>query len=963
MGVLKGCKPREEVLKGDLQDAIFAAHFGDVITGSAPKVYKDAGIFFRNTYPTKRLKQVVQAIFSRLADADEPGATVRLSTGYGGGKTHTLIALWHLGQHLSDASLGTDLLPLAGRPSKLKLIAVDAQTAGHVVARHGDAEVKSLWGEIVYGLGGKPAWRKLGVADDPEKAHPDEPLLLSCFPEGPVLILLDEIVMYMATLSHQGRGNLLGFLAKLAAIASKRPQTVLVVTDPAAQYIYTQEAEELASALALDDLFGKYANDYDPIGDEAAKVIVTRLFDKVKPQAAQAAAATYHALYERVLDDTPGALPRATATPEYAARIVECYPFHPRLLDTAQGRLGSLKDFHRSRGVLRLFGRIIRDTWEAKRDLDLISAGDINWSSERIQADLLQRLNKDEFKACILADIDGHAAELDGGPGGIHRRVASALLLESLPMQPTSGMDAAELTLAVLRPDEAGAEPTEALDHLVGVCWHTYPMAGGRGWQFRIEPNVNRLIEERMVDIPVESGKDRVLAEAQGYYQGAAFKLAAWPATAAQVPDSPTLQLALCASAPIAESVCKYCDDSGLVPRRFVNAVVAVAPTPAMMNGALDRSRRLLAAEAIERQHRTGDEGRLIRMQLDKVKPDLQKRFRIDTRRAFNLVVLADGQKGKVEEEFQVPDEEILQHNKGQEGLKKFLEAKKLIYPADDALAGEFFAKRILPGATPLSDQPSVYTAKAVHERFLSAPGLRLVPDSSVVRATLRRAVAEGQIVLRVAERAYDRDGYVDEVSHQRLQAQRPPGVFALDASVFVALAGCDAAKGWLKVEAKPGGVGGGGRDTGGGIITPPIETTILATNWEDAIQHASERPLEQLKLIAATPADASRLAAVAQPFGADSLSLLVEVYGNLKAGGQARFQVTGVKLSHPINPLGVAQVLFNALTGESNYTAVLDLRFEGGRREMQNTLEQGSQDAPEGLKVNARFGKPGDSE
>jgi len=36
MGVLTGCKPRAEVLKGDLEDEIFAAHFGDLIAGKAP---------------------------------------------------------------------------------------------------------------------------------------------------------------------------------------------------------------------------------------------------------------------------------------------------------------------------------------------------------------------------------------------------------------------------------------------------------------------------------------------------------------------------------------------------------------------------------------------------------------------------------------------------------------------------------------------------------------------------------------------------------------------------------------------------------------------------------------------------------------------------------------------------------------------------------------------------------------
>lgn len=114
--------------------------------------------------------------------------------------------------------------------------------------------------------------------------------------------------------------------------------------------------------------------------------------------------------------------------------------------------------------------------------MGLISAGEIDWTNGRIQADLLQRLNRDNFKAAVHADVVGHAGELDREwSTSVHTRVASALLLESLPMTESSGLTNQDLTLAVLRPSDAGPEPVEALDRLMAVCWHTYPMPGGRG--------------------------------------------------------------------------------------------------------------------------------------------------------------------------------------------------------------------------------------------------------------------------------------------------------------------------------------------------------------------------------------------------------------------------------------------------------------------------------------------------
>ncbi|MFH1574235.1 MAG: DUF499 domain-containing protein, partial [Acidobacteriota bacterium] len=475
MGVLTGCKPRKEVLKGDLDDAIFAADFGDLIAGKAPKVYKDPKTFFQNTHAAKQLSKVVRAIFERLANTKEGGATIRLSTGFGGGKTHTLMALWHLGKNIDDLSMGTELLPAAGRPKKVTVIAVDAGKAGvPEFNTHGRVKIHSLWGEIFFLMGGEKALKALGKADDPE-ASPSEDQIEAAFPDGPVLLLIDELVIYMAKLSERGQGNLMGFINNLAAAVRKRRQTVLIVTDPAGQAAYARHASRLAKATEedaekLDEIFGRKMTDFDPIGGESAQVIVRRLFEKVDPDAAQASSATYFNLYKRVSQETPGLIPPSAASADYAKQIVTCYPFHPRLLETARDRLGALQDFQKSRGVLRLFARILRDAWEAKEDLELISAGEIDWSSSRIQADLLQRLNRDNFKAAVSADIEKHAAELDGDSRrGVHRRAASALLLESLPMQPNSGMDPADLTLATLRPEEAGPEPSEALDRLLGV--------------------------------------------------------------------------------------------------------------------------------------------------------------------------------------------------------------------------------------------------------------------------------------------------------------------------------------------------------------------------------------------------------------------------------------------------------------------------------------------------------------
>lgn len=980
MSVLEGCRPRPEVLKGDLDDAIFAADFGELIAGKAPAVYQDPVVFFQNTHPAKPLCKVVQAVFERLAKGDEGGATIRLSTGFGGGKTHTLMSLFHLAKGIGDASLGTELLPAAGRPKKVTLAAVDAGKAGTgVFLRHGGVASHSLWGEIGWQLSGEKGLKLLAEADDAER-QPDEELIEKLFPTGPALILLDELVIYMATLSDRAQGNLLAFMSKLISVAARRPHTALIVTDPADQRAYAQqagrlagslvasakEADAFAAAVKLDDQFGRKMSDFDPIGNESERVIVRRLFERVDPTAAQKASATYHALYERVLRETPGSLPPEAATAAYAKRIVDCYPFHPRLIDSATQRLGALQEFNKSRGTLRLFARILRGVWERKEKTDLISAGEIDFASDRIQGDLLQRLNRDNFKAAVSADIEKHARELDSTAGGsVHVRAASALLLESIPMQPSSGLDPAELTLAILRPDEAGHEPAEALDRLIGVCWHTYPLSGGRGWQFRYEPNVIKQIEERMGKVPLEDARDRVKAEVQGYFSGPTFKLTSWPQNARQVPELADIQLVLSDDDRIALSVCANADDTDAaapIPRRFQNSVFAVTSTRAAFDGAVERAQRLLASDSIEKENKHGEAGKLLREQLQRVKPELHKLFRIQACRAFDRIVLAGGISHPLEEAFQVPDEQILQKPQGQPVLRKFLEAKELVYRAGEALDVDRFMTSVLPGTVPVSGKNEVYTAKAVHERFLASPGLRLIPDGAIVRQTLLAAVDARKIAIRLADgRAYDAKGCVEGLAGARRRTPVTLTTFALDDTVLVAPATGFEAGDWLRVDA-PGIVKEGGSGPSDPPPAPTHSTKATATDFTKAAEYAATRPLLELKLTVSTPTAADQLLGLAQPFGADLVRLSVMASGEARDGGTLSFSADDVKPTHPAKPLVIARTVFTSLSEGGSYEAIVGLGFGiSGRMGMRDALLAAAERAPEGLLVEALFGAPAD--
>ncbi len=1014
--VRQACQPRDEVLRSDLEDALFAAKFGHVVANEGAAVYRDAETFFRNTHPATTLKKVVQTVFERLANPDEAGAAIRLSTGFGGGKTHSLISLWHLARNIGQTSLGTELLPAAGRPKEVAVAGLDASEYGaQVVNAHEGLQTHSLWGELAFQLGGAELYRRVEAYDDPHNLPPAT-VVRSLLPDRPTLILFDELVIYMAQLDDPAEKAVLAFLGMLISGVTARRQAVVVVTDTAGQPVYESEASKLRQLEAaghLDDFLGRSASDYDPIGNETPQVIARRLFAKVDRSTADEVSAAYYSLYQRMASEHPGALPSEAATKAYADEFVRCYPFHPRLLMTAQDRLGAIQDFNRSRGTLRLFARILRDVWEGEQELYLISAGDINWASSRIQADLLSRLNRDNFRAAVNADVLGHAVQLDAEFNtDVHQRVASALLLESLPLSST-GMRHSEVTLAVLRPSDAGHEPGEALNRLIANCWHTYADASGERYEFRYEPNANKIIEERAGTIPYDDALQGVLTIAQNYFTGHVFALAAFPASPKAVQDAPGIQLALCDSEELARRVCDYRDDSdpdNPIPRRFRNAILAIAPVGGMLDDAVQTVRRLRAADQVKEEERRKLSGRQsttpLLEQVDKLISQYNRRARQQTLRAYTRVYLSGRAPTSLSEKYLVSEEGALLETNGQAKLKEFLDDKGWVYQPGDSLDVHLLATHLLPGATPSVEHQGAHPASAILERALSSDRLKLFMDGQPVRAAILKGVEQGLLAVRLPSgEAYDAEGMVagPPGARYRVAGQRLPGL-SLTSDVLVALVEAPCVQEWLQVTPPPSDDAGDKellsvaeaaalKATKTGTVEDALDIghldaafegdqrlvvnnerfrawvaprppdadsqSVSAVSWEEALAHAAERPLLALRLSTTNPNLVNKLIAAAAPLGASRLALTVRVSGSLKEGGTVQFLLEGASYSGSLKPIDQALTLFRACAEDDRYLeAILALSFaNGGLRQAGPCLEQARQNADVSILVRAEFG------
>ena len=965
MSVLTACTPRPEVLEGEMDDAIFAASLVDLVGGTAKPVYGDARTFFANTHPAAQLRDTARRVFLHLTDPSQGGVFIRLSTGFGGGKTHALMTLWHLAKNSDDPNIGAEIVDPAARPQAVTVVAVDVGAAGVPnFALHGGVTTHSLWGEVAFQLAGDAGLATLGAGEAADR-QPNLDEFRALFPEGPVLILLDELVMYMANLRDVEQKALLNFINKLIGICTSRPLTALVLSDPATQAVYQAQTRALAQEMAAQDadqVTGRRATDIDPIGDESSAVIVRRLFESVDQNAAADTAQSYHSLYDRLLQDPAGRLvPDEAARDEYTQRIRQNYPFHPSLMRTVRDRLNTIPEFNSSRGTLRLFARLVRNVFGKGAGVSLISAGEVDWGDPAIVNDLLQRLNREAFGGAVNTDIKDHAAELDAGGRGIHTRVASALLLESLTQDPNAGFAPQELTLAVIRPEEAGAEASDAMERLSSQCWYTYRLDSGVGHQFRVEPNVNQMIAKRAPQVPEADALARVHTDVQGYFAGPVFKVVAFPANARQVQDSAKLQLALCDSIEIARKVASLANDENPAaeqPRQFRNAIVALAPSTDLYTQAASVARRLRAAEEILAENQ-GESGRRIREQLTPILNDLRRQLSIQSRRAFSNVVLADGQVRPIEEKYLVsPDEKVLGGNTGQVNLRDFLEQKMLIFRSGDRLDTDLYIQQVLTGSTPSVMNPGAYSGRSLHERLLSRPGMRLVPEEAVTRRSIISGVEAGRLVTRLVDGAtYDATGAVvgpESKRERKAGLQLPPG-FPLDDETLVAIAGEPVTEPWLTVtEPEEDTDGGGGKPP----PPPPPPSATKTTSWAQAGEWAATRGLKALTLAASTPSAAMTLVPLAGPLGANALRLSVLCTGTGKNnGGTFAYRAENTGVNHPTQPLNTASTIYNSLEeGGRQFTARLTLDFGAGREGMEAQLRKTAEAAAEGVSMEAEF-------
>jgi predicted AAA+ superfamily ATPase len=513
--------PHSDVLHGRFIQAEYAADLSQVHAGKASDEYRDPVAFFERTYITEGMRLLLDAVVRRLAGrGGDP--VIQLQTAFGGGKTHTMLAVYHLAQgrvsasHLAGVSRILDDAGIVSLPAA-RLVVLDgvafAPDRPHTTAT--GLTIRTLWGHLAYQLGGDEAFAAVAGSDERGTSPGKDALVELLERHQPAVLLLDEMVAYVRQF-QDGKAHLggtfesnLSFFQALTEAVKVVPQAILLASLPESE-VEVGGDRGLQALAALEKIFGRVQAIWKPVSSEESFAIVRRrLFEPIRDEAARdAACRAFHDAYVQQAAN----LPTDVVEARYLQRMRDCYPLHPEVFDRLYEDWSTLQNFQRTRGVLKFMSKVLHQLWKDNQQELLILPSAIRLDIPDIRSDLVSYLATG-FDAVIDRDIDGPNAEarrIDQGEarfGQVHaaQGVARCLFMGGAPAasgldrvgaaKAQRGIDAAHVLLGCMRPSDAPASYLDALGRLRDRL-HYLNEQGGH-FYLDTRPNLRREMEDR----------------------------------------------------------------------------------------------------------------------------------------------------------------------------------------------------------------------------------------------------------------------------------------------------------------------------------------------------------------------------------------------------------------------------------------------------------------------------------
>lgn len=750
--------PHKDIREGRLEEAVFAASLGDVVLDKGPLDYRDPETFFKKTYFASGLTNLIGAVLSKLSGKGKGDTVIQIQTPFGGGKTHALLALYHIFKHSKK------ILHLKSVKKILKENKMDSIPDTKVVSFVGEyadpLKGRTLWGEIAHQLGSY----KLLEEYDKKRVAPGKKLISEILTKNkPVLILIDELLQYiirtMGVKVEEGtlKGQVQAFLKSLTEAVAITDRCALIATLPSSITEGFEEPEKAERILKeLQKIFGRLEKIYTPVeGEEIYEIIRKRLFDDLgDPKDHKAIAEGYFNLYQKLGED----IPTECKEVGYKERIARAYPFHPETIDILFERWATIPTFQRTRGALRLLAEVVSDLFKKEHPAPLIQPAHINLANASIRREFVKHIGN-EFEGVIASDVDGPTAKapkIDREMGTEYARfkvatsLATSIFFYSFSGGERKGISAQRLRLAFLREGVPPAIVNDAVRRLEDELWFIH--FEKNFYYFSNVVGLNRVILDKEEIIKDEDIEEEIRKRIEKI-AGKDFDVFVWPKSNSDIPDNKKLKLIILSHQYAADDpeTKKFLKDiinkysTGF--RTYKNTLIFLITDLNEYEGFKRTARHFLALYTINTDKETMK--RLMEEDRERVRQKLKD---VDSSISFKILsayrYLAKASKdGSETFDMGIPTV----------GEKLSLTRRVKDYLKDQEILLDRISPKVLFEKTFSKDDERKIVAE-VQEAFLKFPELPILKSENVLRNSIAQGVQDGKFGLVCEEKARYRE-------------------------------------------------------------------------------------------------------------------------------------------------------------------------------------------------------------
>ncbi|MBE3122676.1 MAG: ATP-binding protein [Thermoplasmata archaeon] len=513
--------PHKDVSSGKYQQAEFAADLAQVLSGKAEPEYQDASEFFSRTYLTEGMKLLLASALRRACNINgEP--VIQLKTAFGGGKTHTMLAIYHLfnDKTIANHDVVKSVLKFTGikeipevKIAVLVGTAIDPAKPRTIPGfKH---KINTLWGYMAYQLGKEDAYELVKEADQRSVAPGGDTLVELFDTYGPCIILIDELVAYTRNIYNKeglpsgSFESIMTFTQNITEATRRSKNSMVIAAIPESNIEIGGEGGK-AALERIENTFGRLEAIWAPVkAHESFEIVRRRLFEPVDDEKAkEKVCQAFSALYTKNSNDFPSECKELS----YLERLREAYPIHPEVFDRLYTDWSTLERFQRTRGVLRLMAATIHQLWIQGDKSLMIMPGHIPLDAPKVRDELTHYLS-DEWNGIVDNDVDGERSEtkkLDEtnkrfGINSAARRVSRTIFFGSAPSskeQKNRGIEDLRIMLGVVQPEEPIATFRDALATLTQKLTYLY-FQNNRYW-YDSHPNLRKTVEDRATKLDEE---------------------------------------------------------------------------------------------------------------------------------------------------------------------------------------------------------------------------------------------------------------------------------------------------------------------------------------------------------------------------------------------------------------------------------------------------------------------------